>query len=217
MKIEVIPSILVRTSDKLRSQLKKISKYFEKVQIDIADGKFVGNKTIQAASFKGIKPKIKLEVHLMVKNPEKYINDWKKVGAKSLIFHYEACRNEKKVNEVIGKIKKNKMKIGIALNPRTSAKKIKPFLKKVDTVLLMTVNPGWQGQKFLMSQLKKIRQIRKWNKKIDIEVDGGLKPGTACLAAKAGANKLVAGSFVVRHKSVRKALDELKKDVRCLK
>jgi ribulose-phosphate 3-epimerase len=196
MKALIVPAILVKTKKRLKGQLAKIRRFSNIVQIDVA---------------KDIRSKISIEVHLMAKNPEKYVAAWKE-HASLLIFHYEACR--KKCPELIDLIKKNKIKAGIALNPRTSAAKIKPFLNSVDTVLVMTVTPGWQGQKFLKSQLKKIRQIRKWSRKVNIEVDGGINPENIAAAAKAGANKFSVGSFLIKSPDIKKSLNNLKKALR---
>jgi ribulose-phosphate 3-epimerase len=205
MKPEIIPAVLPGTKKELLAALKIIERYSKTIQIDIADGKFVKNRTIMPALLKGLKSKA--EFHLMVKNPGKYIQDCKKAGAKSVVVHAESMKNA----AVIEAIKTARMKAGIALNPDTRAEKIRQYLDKIDIVLVMTVAPGKQGQKFLKSQLKKIRQIRKWSRKVNIEVDGGINPYTIVMAKKAGANMFVVGSYLFREKSVRTALQKLKR------
>ncbi len=111
-------------------------------------------------------------------------------------------------------IKKAGIKAAIALKPETPAGRIKPFLNKIDQVLVMTVHPGFYGGKFLPKMLPKIKQIRRWSRKIDIEVDGGIRPGTAKQCAKAGANIFCAGSFIFKSKNIKTSIEELKKDIR---
>jgi ribulose-phosphate 3-epimerase len=117
---------------------------------------------------------------------------------------------------VIDKIKSSRIKVGIALNPKTPASRIKSYLKLVDQVLVMTVKPGFGGQRFMKKMLPKIRLLRKWNKSIDIEVDGGVKVGTACLAATAGANVFAAGGAIHKAKDIKKAVQQLRKDAKCM-
>jgi ribulose-phosphate 3-epimerase len=211
LKHQIVPAILVKDKKALISRLKDVHGLVNKVQIDIMDNKFVRNKTIQLDSFKDLKTKLKLEIHLMVKDPISYVDVCKKVKASLVIFHIESCKNKKEVLEVINKIKKNKMKIGIAINPETSSAKVKPFLKKINQVLVMTVNPGFGGQGFISPALKKVKSLRKSNRKIDIEVDGGINLDTINKASSAGANVFVAGSAVFGKNDKRKAIDELYK------
>ena len=211
MKTEIIPSILVGTKKKLMEQIKKVRRYSKIAQFDICDGKFVKNKTVQFSAFKDIKIGMKFEVHLMVLEPEKQVIDWRYLGADKIIIHYEACGSDEKVHHVINLIRRNKIKAGLALNPGTSAEKVKPFLDKIDTVLVMTVHPGKQGRKFLKGQLKKIKQIRKFSKTINIEVDGGIDDETIGPAKEAGANLFCVGSFLVKSRNYKKSLNELKK------
>ena len=211
MKYEIIPAILVKTKKKLVNELNAVGKDSKTIQIDIMDNKFVRNTSIQADSFENVKKKLKYEIHLMVKDPIIYVKDFKKVKANKLIFHIEATKNKNEVLKVIKEIKKYKMKVGIALNPKTKAEKIKPFLKILDSVLVMTVHPGKSGRPFIKSMLKKIAIIRKWSKKIDIEVDGGVNKKNVCRCVLAGANKIEVGSAIFKKKNIHKAILNLKK------
>jgi ribulose-phosphate 3-epimerase len=211
MKYELIPAILVKTKNKLVSELNSVSKDVKTVQIDIADNKFVRNTTIQAKDFNGVKKKLKYEVQLMVKDPASYIIPFKKIKANLIIFHIEATKNKKEVLKLIKEIKKHKMKVGIGLNPETKSEKVKPFLRSIDQVLVMTVHPGKSGRPFIRSMLKKISKIRSWNKKIDIEVDGGINEKNVCDCVLAGANKIVVGSAIFKKTNIHKAILELKK------
>ena len=211
MNYELIPAILVKSKNKLANELKSVSRAVKSVQIDIMDNRFVRNKTIQAKDFTGIKKKLRYEVQLMVKDPISYIFPFKKVKANLIIFHIEATKSKKDVLKLIKEIKKQKMKVGIGLNPETKAEKIKPFLKMIDLALVMTVHPGKSGRPFIRSMLKKVEKIRKWNKKLDIEVDGGINEQNVCDCVLAGANKLVVGSAIFKKRNVHKAIIELKK------
>ena len=213
MRPELIPAILVKTKTKLIKELKQVKKDVKYIQIDIMDGKFVKNKTIQAKDFKNIKSKLKYEIQLMVKDPINYLDDFKKLKAKTIIFHIESTKNNKEINKIIKEIKNKKMKSAIAINPRTKAERIKPYLKKVDEILVMTVQPGKQGQKFIPSTLKKVEQIRKWNKTINIEVDGGINIKNIHKCVKAGANKLVVGSAIFKKKNIHKTIKNIKMEI----
>lgn len=216
VKKHIVPTILVKSKKELVKRLRKAGRYVNRVQIDIVDGKFAPNKTIGPASFKGVRTKLKTEIQLMVEDMDKYVDAFIKLKPWMIIVHIEGCKNAKHVNELITRIKKAKIKAGIGLKPATPASKVKPFLKKIDLALVMTVHPGFYGKPFLPKMLPKIRQIRKWDKNIDLEVDGGIHLGTACRAAKAGANVFCAGSFVFKAKDIKKAIQQLKDDVRCM-
>ena len=214
MAKQIVPTILVKNRKELVKRLNLVKNYAQRAQIDIIDGKFAPNKTIGPKSFKGIKTKLKTEMHLMVKDMDRYVDDFIKIKPRMLIMHIESCKNAKHTNELIEKIKKAGIKAAIALKPETPASKAKPFLKKIDQILVMMVHPGFYGGKFLPKMLQKIKQIRKWSRNIDIEVDGGIRPGTAKLCAKAGANIFCAGSFIFKAKNIKGAIEELKKDIR---
>jgi len=216
VKKHIVPAILVKSRKELVKKLKKAEKHASRVQVDIVDGKFAPNKTIGPASYKGVKTKLKTEIQLMVKDMDKYVDAFIKTRPWMIIVHIEGCKNAKHVNELIKQIKKAKIKVGIGLKPGTPASKVKPFLKKIDLVLVMTVHPGFYGKPFLPKMLPKIRQIRKWDKNIDVEVDGGIHLGTACLCARAGANVFVSGSFIYKAKDIKKAIQQLKNDVKCM-
>lgn len=207
---EVSPALLCKTKADCIKKLNKIKNFAKRAQIDIMDGKFVKNKTIQPKQLAGLKTKTKIEMHLMVKDPADYVLDCCKADTWMIIFHYESFKTDKERLEFINTLRAHRYQIGIAINPETSAAKIKPFLKLIDLVLVMTIHPGKGGQKLLPKTIPKIRQIRKWNKKIDIEVDGGINKTTAKLVKKAGANILVAGSFIFKNKNSKKAFSELK-------
>lgn len=207
---EVIPAILTKKRKELMEKIKLVEPYVKTIQIDIIDGKFVKNRTVQPKDFRGLKTKADLEFHLMVNDPAKYMKGFSKY-AKRFIFHKEITRNPEKFIQLARKLRKQ---VGIAINPGTPIRRIIPFIGMVDQVLIMTVHPGWTGQKFVPEALEKVKELRKLNKKIDIEVDGGIHLGTAGPAAKAGANKFVAASAIYDHLFIKNAIDAIKEDVK---
>jgi len=203
MKNQIITSIIANSQKELDERIRKVnSKIF---QLDIMDGKFVKNKSL-LFDFKAPKGK-KYEAHLMIKNPEYWIErNWKKVD--SIVFHIEAVKNPDKI---IGLIKGKRKKVGIAINPKTKIGKIKIHLDEIDFVIVMTVNPGKYGSKFIPAMLNKVRQIKEIKPNLEIEVDGGVNGKTILLAKKAGANRFVSGSYIQNSENPQKAFEKLKK------
>lgn len=205
----------MQTKAELKDKIKKVENLVKTIQIDIIDGFFAPNKTIQAAQFRHVVIKPELEIHLMVKNPIKYITDYSRIGARRIIFHYESCKDNKEVQRIINIICAKKIKAGIAISPQTQASKIKQFLDKIEVVQVMPIYPGYAGQRFMPAQLAKVKMIRKWNKKVAIQIDGGVHVGTACECVKAGATRLAAGSAIWNSDNPRRAIEELLQDAKC--
>lgn len=187
----------------------------EMIHIDVMDGHFVPNITLGAPVIKSLR-KCTLavfDVHLMISDPYKYIRDFHGAGADMITFHLESDSNP---SETIALIKSLGMRAGIALKPATPAEAVFPYLKELDMVLVMTVEPGFGGQSFMENQLPKIEAVRRECEKLgipmDIQVDGGIAAETAPLVKKAGANVLVAGSFVFKGDK-KEAVELLKKPV----
>jgi ribulose-phosphate 3-epimerase len=212
-KCEIVPSLLCKSKKEFLTKLRRIEPYVKRAQFDVMDNVFVPNKTVQPEEFKGLKTKVRIECQLMVKDPADYLSDCCRMNAKLIIFHYESYKNAKKIISFINQIKAHKIQAGIAIKPATPAIKIKQFLKLVDMVLVMTVQPGFGGQKLLPATLKKVSQLRKWSPKLDIEVDGGINKDTARLAVKAGANLLVAGNAIHKAPSVPEGLAAIKSKI----
>ncbi|MEM4242393.1 MAG: ribulose-phosphate 3-epimerase [Candidatus Woesearchaeota archaeon] len=209
--LEIVPSLLCKTREEFLAKLRRIEPFVKKTQFDIMDNKFVPNRTVQPKEFKGLRTSLAVECHLMVKDPADYLSDCCRMNAKMAIFHYESYKNPKKIISFISQIRAHKLKAGIAINPNTPAEKIRQFLGLVDLVLVMTVKPGFGGQKLIPATLKKVAKIRKWAPKLDIEVDGGINKDTAPLAVKAGANILVAGNAIHKAKTVPEGLAAIKR------
>ena len=206
-KTKIAPSILSANLSKINREIKGVEEYADLIHVDIMDGIFVPPTTIDASFVKTIKTKIPLDVHWMVHEPsDSYIRGFIGAGAYSITIHEEACKNpEKQINF----IKKNKTKAAISIKPNTSLDKIKKYLGMVDMVLIMTVEPGWAGQKFIENTMEKVRELRKLKPKLDIEVDGGINPYTARVAYDAGANVFVAGTSVFGQKDRAAAIKEI--------
>ncbi len=211
-KIKIAPSILSADLSRINEELKEVEKFSDLIHVDIMDGIFVPPVTVDAAFVKKIITKVPLDVHLMVHEPtDSYIKGFIDAGASSITVHEEACKNPSRQIEFI---KKNKLKAAISIKPKTPLDKIRSYLDKVDMVLIMTVEPGWAGQKFIESAMPKVKELRKLKPRLDIEVDGGINPYTAMVAYEAGANVFVAGTSIFgkkdRVQAIREILSSLK-------
>lgn len=181
------------------------------IHIDIMDGKFVSNKTWTTSEVKKFTSysTLPLEVHLMVNNPSKYIEDYALMNTSIIIFHYEAVKD---INEMINKVKLYGLKVGIAINPETNINVLIPYLNLIDEVLIMSVHPGKSGQSFIEESLEKISILKniilEGNYKTIISVDGGINNETGLLCKDAGADELVSASYI--HKDIINNIKTLK-------
>jgi len=209
IKVEIVPAVLVKTAEELKQRVKEVEPFVNRIQIDIMDGIFVPNKTIQPEDMKGFKTKLMKEAHLMVEDNEKYVEDFLKLGFDMIIVHYESCKD---IPGIIKKVKGRGKKIAIAINPPTPLSAIKEYLDDLDMVLIMTVNPGFSGQEFDPNVMTKIRKLRDMKKDFDIEVDGGIKVENIKLAAEAGANIFASCSGIYKFEDKEEAIETLKKE-----
>ncbi len=197
MKVLIAPSILSADFARLAEEVEAVQKAgADMLHLDIMDGHFVPNITFGPAVVGAIKSSaaVPLDVHLMIEKPEDYVDDFVAVGADILTVHVEACPH---LHKVIHQIKDLGVKAGAALNPSTPVEQIQYMAEDLDMVLVMSVNPGFSGQKFIPQALKKISRVRELvGGKVDIQVDGGITRDNALKVVRAGANILVAGSSV---------------------
>ncbi len=207
-KIIVAPSILSSDFANLEKEIHLLKENgADWVHIDVMDGHFVPNLTIGAPVVKAIRKvtDLPLDVHLMIENPERYISDFANAGSDIITFHYEATKE--RTAEVINLIKSFGKKVGISIKPKTMVKEIEQYIKDVDMVLIMTVEPGFGGQAFMQDCADKIKEI---NSDVIIEVDGGINATTAEYCKQLGACALVAGNYVFKSTNMKEAIASLR-------
>ena len=212
---KILPSILSADFANLERDIKELESIgIDMFHIDVMDGNFVPNISFGFPIIESIRPKTDkvFDCHLMIANPENYVEQFCKVGCDMVSFHIEATNHADRVIQVI---KKNGKKAGIVLNPQTPIESIKYLLPKLDYVLIMTVNPGFGGQKFIPEMLEKIEELAKLREEKNynflIEVDGGVNVETSKACRDKGADLLVCGSFLFGASDKEKTLGELLK------
>ncbi len=204
--VQIIPSIIAKNQKELEEKINLLDSSANIFQLDIMDEKFVSNRSLDFEFLLPQNPQLHFEAHLMVTEPEKWIkNYWQKV--ETILAPIEACQQPGKILKFL----KNKKKFGFALNPQTPVERIKNFLGQIDQVLILTVEPGFYGGKFLPQTLQKVKVLRQLKPNLDIEVDGGINTGTIKMAIEAGANLLVSGSYIFNSKNPKKAWEDLQK------
>lgn len=205
---KIIPAVIAKTFDELKDKVKIVEPYARWVHVDVMDGDFVPNVTWnRPGDLAHYDAGVFLEAHLMILEPEKYVEQWIDAGIKRIIFHIEATSDP---HAIIGLCRKMGVDVGVAINPKTDLSAIKPLGELVDEVLIMGVTPGFGGQEFKPEVLEKIKLLRKANPHLTIGVDGGMNPMTAKKAVQAGASIIVAGSYILESNDIERAIEELK-------
>jgi len=213
MSIIISPSILGGSFANMQDTIKLIDRSkAEYIHFDVMDGDFVPNLTFGPQFISNVRSFSKkiFDVHLMINRVGKFLDEYIKAGSDIITFHLEI---DEDINDLITKIKNNNIQCGIAIKPATPWENLKPYLDNIDQIIIMTVEPGFGGQKFMDNQLSKITQLKKYlvdnQYQIDLEIDGGVNFETGKKCIDAGANILVAGSFLFKQEDLTQATNQL--------
>jgi ribulose-phosphate 3-epimerase len=214
-RIRIAPSILAADFARLGEEVAAVEKAgADWIHVDVMDGHFVPNLTLGPVVVEAVRrsTSLPLDVHLMIESPERYIEDYVAKGAATVGVHVETCPH---LHRTVAQIREAGARACVVLNPSTPAQHLEPVLGDIDQALVMTVNPGFGGQKFIESMLGKIETLRRWiderDLAVDLEVDGGIGPETVGRAARAGADVFVAGTAVFGASSYEDAIAELRR------
>ena len=213
-KVIVAPSILAADFSRLADDIHRVEAAgADWIHCDIMDGHFVDNISFgpeMVTIVRGL-TSLPLDVHLMIEHADHYVPRFVKAGANSITVHVEP-EAKHDVEKTLKQIRDSSCRAGLTLNPETPFDSLEPFLQKIDLLLIMTVHPGFGGQSFRADQMEKVKRSRSLNRKLDIEVDGGINADTARLSIENGANVLVAGTSIFHSKDYAKAIRQLRGD-----
>ncbi len=212
---EIIPAIIPVDFADLKKRMELVEPYVSTVQFDVMDGVFVPNKTWNTPEdLLKLETKLKLEAHILVENPHLILNDWLKNGVSRIILHWEAIEKinnyELLLSELIREAHRNNKEFGIGLNPQTSIDVLENFINKIDIVVLMSVDPGFAGQKFQEAVIPKIKQLRQRHPDVKIEIDGGVNLDNIEKLIKAGADFFAVGSAIFGSSDIGERIESFK-------
>jgi len=204
---EIIPAIIAKSFEELEEKIRAVEPYVDRIHLDIMDGLFVPNQTIDGAEeLKNLETELKIEVHLMVQKPENHIPKWLETRVDKFLVHFESTA---KFQEAINLVKNDDKTFGAVLNPETSHDTLRDFTDQLDLVQFMTVHPGAYGGKFVEEVLDKMTDFHFFYPDIIIQVDGGVTLQTAPKIIQAGASVLVSGSYIFGSSNVQEAIKNL--------
>jgi ribulose-phosphate 3-epimerase len=216
LPVRIAPSILAADFGRLADEVRAVERAgADWIHVDVMDGHFVPNLTLGPVVVEALRAatRLPLDVHLMIEEPERSLEAYVRAGADRVGVHVETCPH---LHRTLAQIREAGAKACVVLNPATPAEAVRQVLGDADQVLVMSVNPGFGGQKFIPAVLGKIEQLRRWvretEREVEIEVDGGIGPGTVGAAARAGANVFVAGTAVFRASDYAAAIADLRKE-----
>ena len=214
MKTEILPSLLAADFGRLSDEiLRAEASGAEALHLDVMDAHFVPNLSfgpdVVALAAK-VTPRFYRNVHLMMTRPDLYLEAFAKAGAQTIQIHVEADCD---IHAELKRIRSMGLKNAIVINPETPVDRLFPYLDEIDEVLVMTVHPGYGGQKFIEDCMSKVSELRRLKPGLDIMVDGGINAETAVIAAKAGANQFVAGSYLFKQTDMKAAVDSMREEV----
>lgn len=208
--MKTIPTIFAKNKKEFNDRFQKLLPISNNLHIDFMDGKFVRENSISIKEIPNLrKYKNNFEAHLMTENPEKSIKKLKRKGFKKIIFHYESLTNYEEAEKIIKKAKRQKLIPVIAINPETKVAHILPFINQIEGVLFMGVRPGREHQSFIPKVYKKIKQLKKLNKKVKIQVDGGINFQVAKKLSKLGVDAVNSGSLIAEAKNPKEVYNKL--------
>ena len=208
--IIIAPSILAADLSRLQEEVESVEPHSDWLQVDVMDGHFVPNLTFGAPVAKWIKTNLPLDIHLMVSNPAERVQEFLDINAANITFHAEAVPKTEDRKAIIQAIKAGGATAGIAINPETPLDAVGDVLEEIDTLLVMSVHPGFGGQEFIEHVLGDVKTARSVRADLMIQMDGGIDDKTASRCIEAGANNLVSGSFIFKSNDRKIAIDSLR-------